>query len=209
MGENGNLKHPIYLINQTTGTPISSPLRNVLLLHRWGNYGFILDSINVGMEETRIEFNFLNNKDQICFGEVHSSSSSGPIKSTGMLSCQKQPQVKEGWTVQAKGPKLFNRSCFPRYYCEVTGMVLCMEIQGWDNELPSREWQWHREESKWCWNWNGTVLDRDFPPAHSSASRCGAEWDQYRAQVFSRTDFFFFSVNTENISANRVRFLFW
>lgn len=34
VGENGNLKHPIYLINQTTATPISPPLRNVLLLHR-------------------------------------------------------------------------------------------------------------------------------------------------------------------------------
>lgn len=62
MGDSGNLKHPIYLINQTTATPISPLLKNVLLFNRRGDHDFISDPINVGMEEPRTEVHFSKKK---------------------------------------------------------------------------------------------------------------------------------------------------
>lgn len=52
------------------------------------------------------------------------------------------------------------------------------------------------------------MWETDFPAARGSASacRCRAEWVQQRTHVFSKIEFF--SVNTENIFANPVRFLF-
>lgn len=135
MGDSGNLKHPIYLINQTTATPISPLLKNVLLFNRRGDHDFISDPINLGMEELRTEVHFSNKKRSIFLGKNSLFQHCWFYKICRDARFQKQPQVKGGCSVWEKGPKLFNRSCFPgkspSHNCHhMTGRVLCVEIQG-------------------------------------------------------------------------------
>lgn len=92
MGDSGNLKHPIYLINQTTATPISPLLKNVLLFNRRGDHDFISDPINVGMEELRTEVHFSNKKDQFSLGKIRSSNTAGSTKSAGMPGSRSSPK---------------------------------------------------------------------------------------------------------------------
>lgn len=92
MGDSENLKYAIYLINQTTATPISPLLKNVLLFIRRGDHDFISDPNNVGMDELRTEVHFSNKKDQFSLGKIRSSNTAGSTKSAGMPGSRSSPK---------------------------------------------------------------------------------------------------------------------